>query len=211
MPNTLQGKNITVYCASSTAVAPVYFEAARRLGTLIGQNGASLVYGGTNIGLMGAVADGVLAAGGQVIGVIPALLNEAGIAHPGLHDLILTDGMRERKTVMEEKADAFITLPGGYGTFEEIFEILTLKQLGYHQKPVVILNTADYYAPLLEMLQRATDQHFMKPHNLEYFYVAATPEEALKYLASYQPGPYEPKWFAPKSSQARQGEVPGTE
>jgi predicted Rossmann-fold nucleotide-binding protein len=88
---------------------------------------------------------------------------------------------------------------------------LTLKQLGYHQKPVVILNTAAYYAPLLEMLQRATDQHFMKPHNLEYFYLAATPEEALEYLASYQPGPFEPKWFAPKPAQARQGEVPGTE
>jgi cytokinin riboside 5'-monophosphate phosphoribohydrolase len=211
MLTELQGKTVTVYCASSTAVPSVYFEAARKLGTLMGQHGMNMVYGGANIGLMGAVADAAMSAGSRVIGVIPVFFSEAGLAHPNLHELILTDGMRERKTIMEERADAFITLPGGYGTLEEIFEILTLKQLGFHHKPIVLLNTDDYYAPLLTLLQRATEQHFMKPHNLEYFHVAPTPEDALQYIATYQPTPFEVKWSPPRPSQSRRGEVPGTE
>ncbi len=210
LPLDLHDKTITVYCASSTALAPVYFEAARELGTLLGQSGATLVYGGTNIGLMGAIAEAALSAGGRVVGVIPALLNQAGIAHPDLTELILTDGMRERKTIMEERADGFITLPGGYGTLEEIFEILTLRQLGYHQKPIVILNTNDYYGPLLAQLRSATEQHFMKPDNLSYFHLATTPADALEYIATYQPGPFDPKWFVPPNP-ARREEVPGSE
>ncbi len=211
MQTNLQDKAVAVYCSSSSAVAPIYFEAAQRLGRLLAESGARLVYGGTNIGLMGAVADAIMAAGGQTVGVIPMLLNQVGIAHPGLSELVITDGMRERKMVMEERADAFIALPGGYGTLEEIFEILTLKQLGYHQKPVVILNTNDYYGPLLAQLQTATEQHFMKPGNLGLFQLAATPDEAITYLATYQPGPFEAKWLTPSPTQAESGEVPGTE
>ncbi len=208
----LKGKTIAVYCASSAAVAPVYFEAARQLGTLLGQSGGSLVYGGTTIGLMGAVAEAVIAAGGQVIGVIPALLNSFGIGHPALSELIVTDGMRERKAIMEERADAFVAMPGGYGTLEEIFEILTLKQLGYHQKPVALLNTNDYYSPLLTLLHSATEQQFMKPGNLDLLNVVATPAEALAYIVNYQPGLAELKWVKPPSAlQSRLGEVPGTE
>lgn len=211
MIDGLQGKSIAVYCASSSAVSQVYFEAARDLGNLIGQSGVTLVYGGTNIGLMGEVADAVVNSGGKTCGVITVLLNQVGIAHPKLDELIITDGMRERKAAMEQRADAFVTLPGGYGTLEEIFEILTLKQLGILQKPVVLLNTNNYYSPLLELLQSAADQHFMKPGNLAFFEVVNTPEEALKYIAGYVPGPYEPKWVLPRPSQSKAGEVPGIE
>ncbi|HEX2915128.1 MAG TPA: TIGR00730 family Rossman fold protein [Chloroflexia bacterium] len=207
----LEGKGIAVYCASSSAIDSLYFEAARRLGILMGQSRARLVYGGTNIGLMGAVAGAVLEHGGEALGVIPALINAAGIAHPELTELILTDGMRERKAIMEERAEAYIALPGGYGTLEEIFEILTLKQLGYHQKAVVLLNINRYYDPLLALLGSATEQRFMKPSNLGLFHLATTPEEALEYIASYQPGPAEAKWLPPKLSESKQGEVPGTE
>ncbi len=211
MIDGLQGKSIAVYCASSSAVGPVYFEAARELGTLIGQSGATLVYGGTNIGLMGEVADAVVNSGGKTCGVITVLLNQVGITHPKLDELIITEGMRDRKAIMEQRADAFVTMPGGYGTLEEIFEILTLKQLGILQKPIVILNTNNYYSPLLELLQSAADQHFMKPSNLAFLEVLNTPEEALKYIAGYAPGPFEPKWVLPRSSQSKVEEVPGVE
>jgi uncharacterized protein (TIGR00730 family) len=211
MIDGLQGKSIAVYCASSSAVGKVYFEAARELGNLMGQSGATLVYGGTNIGLMGEVADAVVNSGGKTCGVITVLLNQVGIAHPKLDELIVTDGMRERKATMEQRADAFITLPGGYGTLEEIFEILTLKQLGILQKPVILLNTNNYYSPLLELLQSAADQHFMKPGNLSLLEVVNTPQEALQYIANYVPGAYEPKWVLPRPSQSKDGEVPGTE
>lgn len=211
MIDGLQGKSIAVYCASSSAVGEVYFEAARELGRLMGENNTTLVYGGTNIGLMGEVADAVVNSGGKTCGVITVLLNQVGIAHPKLDELIVVDGMRERKAVMETRADAFITLPGGYGTLEEIFEILTLKQLGILQKPIVIINTNNYYAPLLELLRNAADQNFMKPSNLAFFELVDTPEEALKYIAAYVPGPYEPKWVLPRPSQSKAGEVPGME
>ena len=206
----LRGKSVAVYCASSSGVAPVYFEAATRLGSLLGGSGASLVYGGTQVGLMGAVADATLAAGGTVVGVIPALLKSAGIAHPGLSELILTDGMRERKAIMEERADAFVVMPGGYGTWEEFFEVLTLKQLGYHNKAIVLLNINDYYDTMLELFQSATDQQFMKPSNLKLFQAVATADEALHYLTTYDPPPVESKWVAPPI-QIQTGEVPGSE
>ncbi len=204
----LNGKTVAVYCASSNGVAAIYFEAARLLGTLLGQSQARLVYGGTQVGLMGAVAEAALSAGGEVIGVVPARINEMGIAHPGLTELILTDGMRERKAIMEEKADAFVVLPGGYGTWEELFEVLTLKQLGYHNKPIVLLNTNDYYTSLLTMFQLATDQHFMKPGNMTLFQAVGTPPEALEYIANYRPVEVETKWVPVVNTN---GEIPGTE
>ncbi len=211
MLENLQGKSIAVYCASSATVPVPYFQAARRLGELLAAGGARLIYGGTNIGLMGAVAEAVLKGGGQAVGVIPALLQGVGIAHPNLTQLILTDGMRERKAIMEERADAFIALPGGYGTLEEIFEVLTLKQLGYHQKPIVLLNTANYYDPLLSLLQSATEQHFMKPSNLALLQVVSYPEEALQYIACYQPELLDAKWLPSDPSESPNGEVAGSE
>ena len=207
----LKGKSVAVYCASSSGIPPVYFEAARQLGSLLGQSGASLIYGGTKVGLMGTVADAVIAVGGPVVGVIPALLNEEGIAHANLSELVLTDGMRERKAIMEERADAFVVLPGGYGTWEEFFEILTLKQLGYHNKAIVVLNTNGYYTTMLELFQTATDQGFMKPSNLTLFQVVATPDEALSYLASYQPTSVESKWVRRPAPPPQVGEIPGSE
>ncbi|MBN9387068.1 MAG: TIGR00730 family Rossman fold protein [Chloroflexi bacterium] len=211
MIDGLQGKAIAVYCASSSAVSETYFEAARALGRAIAESGATLVYGGTNIGLMGEVADAVVNNGGKTCGVITVLLNQVGIAHPKLDELIVVDGMRERKAAMEQRADAFITLPGGYGTLEEIFEILTLKQLGILQKPIVLLNTGNYYGPLVDFLKTAAHLNFMKPSNLKFFDLLDTPEAALDYIASYTPGEYEPKWVLPRPSQSLGGEVPGTE
>lgn len=211
MIDGLQGKAIAVYCASSSAVSEVYFEAARELGRSLAESGATLVYGGTNIGLMGAVADAVVSAGGRTCGVITVLLNGVGIAHPKLDELIVVDGMRERKAAMEQRADAFITLPGGYGTLEEIFEILTLKQLGILQKPIVLLNTNNYYAPIVDFLKDSAAQNFMKPSNLGFFELIDDPRSALEYIAGYVPGPFEPKWVLPQPSQSLGGEVPGTE
>lgn len=194
MLENLQGKAITVYCASNPNVSQVYFEVARELGTLIAESGASLVYGGTNSGLMGAVADAILDAGGSLIGVIPMLIHSMGITHSRLTEEILTDGMRERKAIMEQRADAFIALPGGYGTLEELFEVLTLRQLGYHSKPIVLLNINNYYDPILTMLQSAVEQKFMKPAFFEFLKVATTPLESLEYLAGYQPVALESKY-----------------
>ena len=126
-------------------------------------------------------------AGGPVVGVIPTLLNRANITHPNLTELILTDGMRERKAIMEEKADAFVVLPGGNGTWEELLEVLTLKQLGYHNKAIVVLNINNFYAPLLQLFQQAVDQHFAKPGNLSLLQTVDTVHEAINYLLTYQP------------------------
>lgn len=190
----LKDKVVAVYCASSPNVPSLYFEAARDLGTALANAGATLVYGGTNTGLMGAVADAVLEAGGKLIGVIPMLIHSMGITHARLTEEILTDGMRERKAVMEERADAFIALPGGYGTLEELFEVLTLRQLAYHRKPIVLANINNYYAPLLQLLSNAAEQKFMKSAFLDFLKVVATPQEAIAYLANYQAAPTESKY-----------------
>jgi cytokinin riboside 5'-monophosphate phosphoribohydrolase len=187
MLDNLRGKILAVYCASSPTVPPVYFEAAQELGMLLGQYGVGLVYGGTRTGLMGAVADAVKETGGTIVGVIPMLIHGMGITHTGLTEQILTENMRERKAIMEARAEGFIALPGGYGTLEEIFEILTLRQLGYHNKPIVLLNTNDFYRPLLALLENAVEQNFLKPAFYAFLKVADTPREALEYIATYEP------------------------
>lgn len=209
----LKGKAITIYCSSSSVVAPIYFEAARELGRLMARSGALLVYGGTHVGLMGAVSAAVREEDGYTVGVIPATLRQLGLANEHLSELIVTDGMRERKAQMELKADAFIALPGGYGTLEEFFEIVTNKQLGFHNKAIVLLNTNGYYDPLLEQLKRAIDEEFMKLGSLDLFHIAPTPQDALDYIANYQPGEYRPKWFKLPANPSvdEEGEVPGSE
>ncbi|MEI6045520.1 MAG: TIGR00730 family Rossman fold protein [Chloroflexota bacterium] len=208
----LKGRIITVFCSSSSMVAPVYFQAAQELGQLMAQAGAGLVYGGTYIGLMGAVSRAVREGGSITIGVIPASLRQIGLADEHLTELIVTDGMRERKAQMELRGDAFIALPGGYGTLEEFFEIVTAKQLGFHSKAIVLLNTNGYYNPLLAQVKEAVEQEFMKPNSLELFYVAETPTEALGYIAHYQPEDYQQKWFKPPViPTTEEGEVPGSE
>ncbi len=174
--------SVCVYCASSTQIDPVYFEAARQLGTLIAERHIRLINGAGTIGLMRAVADAVLANGGQAIGVIPTFMVEQGWQHSGMTQLIEVGGMHERKQMMANLSDAVIALPGGCGTLEELLEIITWKQLGLYLNPVVILNTSGFFDPLLEMLQKAIDENFMRRRHGDIWHVARTPEEAIELI-----------------------------
>lgn len=153
--------SLCIYCGSKLGAAPSYEGAARQVGTLIGERGWQLVYGGGNAGLMGTVANATLAAGGRVVGVIPQSLMAREHGHTGLHELHVVDTMHQRKQMMAERADAFLALPGGIGTFEELFEVWTWRQLGYHDKPVGLLNVEGYYDGLLAFLDRSVAQGFV--------------------------------------------------
>ncbi|MBA3944166.1 MAG: TIGR00730 family Rossman fold protein [Herpetosiphonaceae bacterium] len=181
---TVLQHTITVYCSSSDAVSEVYQAAACELGRLIVERGYLLVYGGSRSGLMGLVSEAALAAGGTVIGIMPELFQAARAAHNTEIELIITDGMRARKAMMEDRADAFIALPGGFGTFEEVLEVITNKQLALHHKPIVLLNINDYYAPLLAQVETAVAQHFIRPEYRNLFTVATTPIAALDAVAT---------------------------
>lgn len=172
--------SVCVYCASSTKIDPVYFEAAFRLGKLLGERKLQVINGAGNIGLMKAVSDAALEAGGRVTGVIPRFMVEQGWQHKGLSELIEVENMHQRKQRMAELSDAVIALPGGCGTLEELLEIITWKQLGLYLNPVVILNTNRYFDPLVEMLHRAVSEHFMRPQHASMWEVADTPEEAVE-------------------------------
>lgn len=172
-------KTICVYCASSSRVDSLYFEAATRLGSLIAQKGMTLVTGGGCQGLMCAVEDGALENGGKAIGVIPRFMVDCGWQHTGLTELRITADMHERKKMMADLADAVIALPGGCGTMEELLEIITWKQLGLYLNPIIILNTGGYYTPLIEQLERAVETNFMGEIHSKIWSVASTPEEAL--------------------------------
>lgn len=155
--------NICVYGASSNVIAQNYIDAGEALGRAMAKRGHKLIFGGGASGMMGAAARGMTECGGTIIGVAPRFFDVDGILYPKCTEFIFTETMRERKSIMEEKADAFIMTPGGIGTFEEFYEILTLRQLGRHQKPIAILNVADYYRPLIRMQEQAIAQNFMKP------------------------------------------------
>lgn len=173
---------VCVYCASSTQVPDVYFEAATRLGEILAREGIHLVNGAGSIGLMAATSDSALAHGGSVTGVIPRFMVEQGWHHQSLTQLIETDTMHERKQLMAKMADAVIALPGGCGTLEELLEIITWKQLGLYLNPIVILNVNGYFDPLIEMLNRAVSERFMRAEHLDIWRVAHTPEEALEMI-----------------------------
>ena len=177
-------RSVCVYSASSTKVDSMYFEAARELGRLLALRGIRLVNGAGNLGLMRACADACLEAGGQVTGVIPHFMVEQGWQHPGLTELIETDDMHSRKQTMARLSDGVIALPGGCGTMEELLEIITWKQLGLYLNPIVVLNTGDYYRPLLDMLARAAGEQFMRPVHLGIWTMASTPAEAVGQLFS---------------------------
>src|SRR3954469_5392779 len=153
---------VTVYCSSSNKVAPAFVDATKDLGRALALNKWKLVYGGNDVGNMGVLAGAVRGAGGCGIGVTPKLFVEKGAADRKCDELIVTDGMRDRKAILEERGDAFIALPGGLGTFEDIFEIIGGKQLDYHDKPIVLLNVDNYYAPLLAMIEHGIEQCFIK-------------------------------------------------
>ena len=177
-------QSVCVYSASSTKIADCYFQAARELGELLGHHGIRLVNGAGNLGLMRACADACLEAGGKVTGVIPRFMVEQGWQHPGLTELIETEDMHTRKQTMARLSDGVIALPGGCGTLEELLEIITWKQLGLYLNPIVVLNTNGFYDPLLKMLDRAAEEHFMRPAHLDIWKVASTPTEAIDLLYS---------------------------
>lgn len=173
---------VAVYCGSRLGNSEVYEQAARELGLALAENGLGLVYGGASIGLMGAVADEVIQNGAQAVGVIPTFMLKHEIAHEQLTRLHLTDTMHTRKTVMAEYADAFITLPGGLGTLEEIMEIATWRQLYQHEKPMIILNINGFYDRMIEHLKHTTEQGFMKQEDLDRLVVCNTIDDAIDLL-----------------------------
>src|SRR5574344_799605 len=178
--------SVCVYSSSSTQIDPVYFEAAQELGRLLAKEEIRLVNGAGSIGLMRSVADAVLSAGGAVTGVIPNFMVEQGWHHTGLTELIKVDSMHERKQLMADLSDAVIALPGGCGTLEELLEIITWKQLGLYLNPIVILNINGFYNPLLEMLEKAISENFMRESHKEIWKVANSVEEAI-HLAENTP------------------------
>jgi cytokinin riboside 5'-monophosphate phosphoribohydrolase len=188
-------KNICVYSSSSCNIDNMYFDTAAELGRQIAIQGDTLLFGGGLLGLMGATAKAVHQNNGKVIGVIPKALNLQGVVYESCNELIVTEGLRERKAVMDSKSHAFIALPGGYGTLEELMEIITLKQLGYHNKPVVILNVNGFYQDLLALFEQFIDQHFAKPDCRKLYQVTNDVREALAYIETYQPFVFREKWL----------------
>jgi uncharacterized protein (TIGR00730 family) len=188
-------RSVCVFCGSSAGAAPVYAEAARRLGQALAARGLELVFGAGHVGLMGALADAVLAAGGRAVGVIPQALVDKELAHGGLTELVVVDTMHQRKALMADRADAFAALPGGFGTADELFEILTWSQLGLHGKPVGLLNVAGFFDPLLSWLDRAVVDRFLRPEHRELLRVAGAPDELLAALQAPAAGQALPKWI----------------
>src|SRR6266404_5955927 len=187
-------KSICVFADSSSGAHPQYTQAARELGRELAARNYGLVYGGASVGLMAVVADTVLEAGGNVTGVIPEFLVKKEVAHTRLSDLRVVRSMHERKTLMAELADGFVALPGGFGTIEEFFEILTWGQIGMHQKPCALLDVGGYYERLLEFLDYATSERFLKPVHRSIILVAADARTLLSDFEKYR-APNVPKWI----------------
>ena len=180
---------VCVFCGSSPGTSPVFGELAERLGRRLAAAGVGLVYGGASVGLMGRLADAALAAGGEVIGVIPRSLVDMEVAHEGLADLRIVSTMHERKSVMADLADAFIALPGGIGTLDELFEVLTWAQLGLHMKPTGLLNPDDYFGPLLAFLDGAVHAGFLQPAHRAMLLVDDDSDRLLDACRAYAPPP----------------------
>jgi hypothetical protein len=188
-------KRVCVYCGSSSGNDLAYANAARELGTALAQRGLGLVYGGGRVGLMGTIADAVLAAGGEVIGIIPEALVKMEVAHHGLADLRVVQSMHERKALMVDLCDAFIALPGGYGTLDEFCEVLTWAQLGLHQKPHGLLNVRGYFDSLLAFFDHAVATGFIRPAHREFIHTSTDVNQLLD-LLKYAKPLYEHKWLA---------------
>jgi uncharacterized protein (TIGR00730 family) len=187
-------KRIAVFCGSNKGARPEYAAAAQALGALLAREKTELVYGGGCVGLMGVLADAALKHGGHVIGVIPEKLVIKEVVHEKLPDLRVVKTMHERKALMAELSDGFIALPGGYGTFEEFFEVLAWSQLGWHQKPFGLLDIAGFYRPLLDFLDHTRDEGFIRPQHHELVLVAGSAEQILQKMKSFRP-PAEVKWI----------------
>lgn len=189
-------KRLCVYCGSNEGNDPTYLHVAQALGHALVRASIGLVYGGASIGLMGAVANAVLAAGGEVTGVIPRALVEKEIAHRGVADLRVVNSMHERKALMAELSDGFVALPGGVGTLEELFEVWTWAQLGHHAKPCALLNVKGFYDGLVNFLDGVAERGFMKNPHRAMLIVAREPDELIGRLRTYEP-PVVTKWMKP--------------
>ncbi|KJH69494.1 LOG family protein [Aliterella atlantica] len=189
-------KSVCVFCGSSMGLKPTYQLAAQAMGKVLAQQGIELVYGGGNVGLMGEIADAVLAAGGKVTGVMPKSLVAKEIAHTGLTKLHIVKSMHERKALMSDLSDAFVALPGGYGTLDEFCEMLTWTQLGLQQKPCGLLNVDGYYDNLIAMFDRAVSEQFLRQENRQLVLEERDPVRLLDLLANYQPIVVQ-KWIEP--------------
>ena len=185
----LRGRSIAVFCASSDGVTPSFREAAAELGRELATREVELIYGGASVGLMRLVADAALAAGGRVVGVIPKHLVDREVAHKSLTELLVVETMHLRKAAMSERASGYMALPGGYGTYEELLEVTTWKQLGLHAKPIVLLNLEGYYDPLLAQVDLAIRHGFMRPELRSYLIETRRVSEALAALEAYEAPP----------------------
>jgi len=188
-------QSICVFCSSSDALAAEYFAEAENLGRLLAENRHTLVYGGSKVGLMGAVAHSVYRHGGRVEGISLEPLKAVEITDDVADELIVARSMAERKAEMARRANAFIALPGGFGTLDEMVEMITGKQLHFHQKPLVFINTRNFFDPLLAFFEQMIREKFAKPGNRALYHMAADAVAALAYIEAYQPPPVEPKWF----------------
>lgn len=192
-------KRICVFCGSSPGLLPDYLAAARELGAALVRHNLSLVYGGAHVGLMGEIANSVMQRGGEVIGVMPQSLIDREIAHRSLSELHVVQSMHERKALMAELADGFVALPGGFGTLEELFEIVTWGQLGLHRKPFGLLNVNQFFDQLIGFLDFAVGQQFIRPQHRQMILVDADPDRLLEHFAAYTP-PNVSKWISREES-----------
>lgn len=194
-----QVKAITVFCGSSPGFDPIFMETAHKLGQYLASRSIKVIYGGAKVGLMGAVADGALSQGGQVIGVLPQFLQTKEVAHTNLTELFLVESMHQRKLKMHELSDGVIALPGGYGTLEEYFEMLTWSQLGLHQKPIGLLNVNHFYDSLLTLADTMVTNGLLKPVNRDMMLVDHSIESLISQMDNYV-APQVPKWLTPNKA-----------
>ena len=187
--------NICVFCSSSNAIPNIYLQEADKLGKLIGQNSHTLINGGANVGLMEAVTISSRNAGAKTIGIIPEKMIGRSLASNNSHDVLITKDMMERKSKMREMSDVFIALPGGFGTLEEILEVMTLRQLSYHTKPVVFINTNNFFKYLLKQFEVSYNEMFAKEVYRNLYFIANNSDEAMEYIKNYKPVELDNKWF----------------
>ncbi len=187
--------NICVFSSSSNAIHDIYFEEAENLGKLIAKGNHTLINGGANVGLMEAVTIAASKAGAKTIGIIPEKLIGRSLASENSHEVVVTSDMQERKSRMRDMSDAFIALPGGFGTLEEILEVITLRQLSYHTKPIVFVNTNHFFDHLFKQFEVSYNEMFAKEIYRELYFVAANAQEAMEYITGYVPFELDSKWF----------------
>ncbi|MCG8606523.1 TIGR00730 family Rossman fold protein [bacterium] len=196
-------RSVTVFCSSSNHVDAIYLDAAKQMGEAIAENGYRLVFGGGKTGLMGALSEGARQSGGEVAAVILKRFVEMGVADTNVSDMKAVDDMRARKQGLERAGDAYITLPGGFGTFEEVTEMISFKQLGFHNKPIIFLNVQHYFDALLEQFQMSMEQNFIDSRFRSLYNVVSEPQDAIACLKSYKPRAFESKYGLRTKSKAR--------